>query len=170
MSKDDIRSLVQEKFSEPQKCGHCDQQSTPKFLEGDKKGKASSSAADDVLVVGYSCPGAYLSRMIFYGDTVDQHKAREHVQKTIGGDFEVQEEDIRVATRYARDLGIDPGSGAKVMMAAFWTQNYRRSKTDDPDRLAVFVCTDCSSVFSQPLSKGAVLCEACRSSSKTSSS
>jgi hypothetical protein len=158
MSRDDIKSLVQEKFSEPQKCGHCDRQTTPKFLEGEKE----KSSSPNVLVVGYSCPGAYLSRIIFYGDSVDQLEAKEHVQKLVGADQTVMDEDIRVATRYARDLGIDPGSGDKVMMAAFWTQNYRRSKTDDPHRQAAFVCTNCNSIFSQPLNGGAVLCEACR--------
>jgi hypothetical protein len=150
----ELRTLVQEKFSEPQKCyGHCDQQSTLKFLDDEK---VTTTAV-------YSCPGAYISKVIVYGESVDLDQVLGYVQSLVGKEQDVREEDIRVASRYPWDLGIDTGNQERVMGAAYWTQNYRRTKSDDPNRVAVFLCGDCRSVFSQPMSSNQTLCGDCRS-------
>ena len=52
----------------------------------------------------------------------------------------MREEDVRIASRYPWDLGITTGDGAKSMMVAYWTQNYRRTKSEDADRDALFLC------------------------------
>jgi hypothetical protein len=149
----ELKALVQEKFSEPQKCyGHCDQQSTLKFLDD-----------EEVITAVYSCPGSYISKVIVYGDSVDLDHVLGYMRDLVGKEQDVREEDIRVASRYPWDLGIeDTGSQERVMGAAYWTQNYRRTKSDDPNRAAVFLCGNCRSVFSQPMSSRQTLCPECR--------
>jgi hypothetical protein len=151
----ELQALVKEKFSEPQKCyGHCDQLSTLKFLNGDEK----------PIVAVYSCPGAYISRIIVYGDSMELSKVLTYIKDLVGKEQDVREEDIRVASRYPWDLGLDSADQGRVMSVAFWTQNYRRTKKDDPDRAAVFLCSNCGKVFSQPASGTETLCQDCRGS------
>ncbi|MGA2663828.1 MAG: hypothetical protein ABSF83_02680 [Nitrososphaerales archaeon] len=147
----ELKELVRERFGEPQKCyGHCEQPSTLKFLAG-----------QDALVAAYSCPGAYVSRIMVYGRSPDLEAALATVRGLVGPAQDVGAEDIRVASRYARDLGLDQRGTEMVMSVAFWTQNYRRTKKDDPDRPAAFLCERCGSVYTQPASSARTLCPAC---------
>jgi len=148
----ELKELVRERFGEPQKCyGHCEGPSTLKFLAG-----------QDAPVAAYSCPGAYVSKVMVYGrSSPDPGAALATVRGLVGPEQDVRAEDIRVASRYARDLGLDPQGWERVMSVAFWTQNYRRTKKDDPDRPAAFLCERCGSVYTQPASSARTVCPAC---------
>ena len=151
----DIRSTVAENYGQLERCyGHCDQPATLKFL----------NAEGDPIMTGYSCHQGYLSRIIIYSGSLDVHESRAMIAKLIGNDQEVKEEDVRIASRYPWDLGIVSGDARKLMMVAYWTQNYRRTKNEDPNRTAYFLCEGCRTIFSQPVSSQQVLCSSCRSS------
>ncbi len=49
-----------------------------------------------------------------------------------------------------------------VLREAYWTQSYRRTKNDDPDRPALFFCSNRDSFFVQPLTSKETLCPSCR--------
>ena len=150
----DLRALVAEEYDQVEKCyGHCEQPATSKFL---------NSEADPV-VTGYSCHSAYLSRIIIYSETFGLHESVDLISQIIGKHYDVKEEDVRIASRYAWDLGMTTGDAQKLVTAAYWTQNYRRTKSEDPGRTALFLCENCRSVFSQPLSDKRVICPSCTS-------
>lgn len=149
----DLRSTVTEKYGELEKCyGHCDQPATLKFLNRD----------DDPVVTGYSCHGAYLSRVIIYASTLKLKDSVDTIAGLVGKESEVTEEDVRIASRYSWDMDITSADPGKLMMVAYWTQNYRRTKSEDPDRNAVFLCANCNSIFSQRVTDRQVLCASCR--------
>lgn len=144
-----IREFIEEKFSEPTTCyGHCQQQSQIRFL-----------SRDNDLIACFSCPSGYVSRIINYGEDLNVQKFKEFLSNLLSKTRDVKDEEIRVATRYGWDLGLD--TNAKVMRVAYWTQNYRRTKSDDPDRVSVFLCSNCNSLFLQPLSSRNSLCGKC---------
>lgn len=108
------------------------------------------------------CQGRYVTRIVEYAKEVDPEAFMEFVQKAIGGIGKVEKSDVRVARRYAWDLGIERDANDLVLMEAYWTQNYRRTRNDDPDRPALFLCSNKDSFFVQPLSGKETLCESCR--------
>lgn len=145
-----LRNLVEEKFSDPTPCyGHCQEQSTVKFLSGDGN-----------LLACFACPTGYVSRIAQYGEELNLDSFKKFLYDLLG-EQKVKDEDIRVATRYSWDLGVGTGD-EKVIRTAYWTQNYRRTKSDDPNRSAVFLCSNCNSLFIQPLTSKNTLCENCR--------
>lgn len=147
----DLELLIGEHFSEPQKCyGHCEKQARLKFI-----------SKDDTLLAGYVCPSGYLSRLMLYGETIDAASLKTYLRSSLRG-LDVTDDDIRLATRYSWDLGLSSARG-KVMQVAYWTQNYRRTKSESPDRTAFFLCSSCNSLFSQPVEAGETLCPVCRS-------
>ncbi len=147
-----IRSLVLERFSQPQKChGHCEGPATPHVVRDD----------GTVTVVATACDKGYVSRVVAYGPKDSSSLLRSLVSKATASGSEVKEEDIRAATRYAWDLGMEGSAKGAVFKASYWTQNYRRTESNDPDRGALFACTTCGSLFMQPLSSGSSLCPAC---------
>jgi hypothetical protein len=149
----EIRSVVAENYYQLEKCyGHCEQPVTLRFL----------NTGERPVITGYSCHQAYLSRIIVYSDSLDLHVSRDSIAGIVGGGQEVREEDIRIASRYSWDLGITDGDERKLMMAAYWTQNYRRTKNEDPNRNALFLCEKCSKTFSQQLGEKQILCSDCR--------
>ena len=108
------------------------------------------------------CPDRYVSRIIAYGRQLDPDGFRKLVQKAAKGMQEVEGSDIRVARRYAWDLGIENKSNDLVLVETYWTQNYRRTKSEDPDRLALFLCVNRDSFFVQPLHAKERFCDRCR--------
>ena len=149
----DLRSTIAEEYGELEKCyGHCEQPATLKFL----------NSGDDPVVTGYSCHGAYLSRVIIYAGTLRLEESVDTIARLVGKESEVKEEDVRIASRYPWDVDITSANPGKLMMMAYWTQNYRRTKSEDPNRNAVFLCASCKSIFSQPISDRQVLCSSCR--------
>ena len=149
----DLRSIVAERYGELEKCyGHCEQPATLKFLNSE----------DEPVITGYSCHGAYLSRVIIYAGTLKLKDSVDTIAGLVGKESEVKEEDVRIASRYPWDMDIASADPGKLMMMAYWTQNYRRTKSEDPNRNAVFLCANCNSVFSQHIGDKQVLCPSCR--------
>ena len=143
-------TIIEERFFEPQKCGHCGAQANPKFL---RKGNEP--------VVTVACPPGYVSRVIAYGPGDNRATVKFLVGGALGSGGDLADEDIRTATRYAWDLGIENRAKGKVFGAAYWNQNYRRTKSDAPNRNAVFSCAKCASLFVQRVSSSGTLCATC---------
>jgi len=149
----ELRSLVAERYGQLDKCyGHCEQPTTLKFLNAD----------GEPVVAAYSCHQAYLSRIILYSHSLDLAGSVATIAGLIGKDQEVKEEDVRIASRYPWDIGLTAGDGQKMMMVAYWTQNYRRTKNEDPNRAALFLCEKCRTIFPHSLTEKQVLCPGCR--------
>lgn len=149
----DLRSLVAERYNQLEKCyGHCDQPATLRFLNDEAS----------PVITGYSCHGAYLSRIIIYAPLLRLQESVDAITQLLGPESDVKQEDVRIASRYPWDMDITTDGTGKVMMMAYWTQNYRRTKNEDPGREAIFLCAKCSTVFLQKLSDRQVLCTGCR--------
>jgi len=147
----DLRTLVKEELNGRPKCyGHCQEVSTLMILN------------EKPMIIGcYSCPSAYVSRIVGYGRELDLNAFRTTVSAAAQEIGDVTDEDIRVATRYTWDLGIRQELEGVVLKEAYWMQNYRRTKSDDPNRLALFLCTNCMSFYSQPVTGKNNLCPRC---------
>jgi hypothetical protein len=148
----DLKKVVEEKLSPPSKCyGHCDEESTLKLL------------CDKRMMIGcYTCYSGYVSRMVAYGKELDVKTFKAIVSAAIQGIGDVTDEDVRVASRYTWDLGVEGEPEGLVLKEAYWTQNYRRTKSDDPNRAALFLCTKCRSFYHQPATDKNRLCPRCR--------
>jgi hypothetical protein len=148
---DDIVSLVKEKLGGPFTCyGHCQSPSELRFIgEGGR------------LVAGHVCPSGYVSRLVEYGRDVDPSDFLSFVARQLGDSIGVRPADLRVATRYGWDL--IGGGSEKLLREAYWTQNYGKGKSKDPERDALFLCSSCGSLFIQPLSSKGALCGRCAS-------
>ena len=138
--------------------GHCEEQPTLRFL----------NATESLIIGGYACHGAYLSRVVVYAQSVGVKEARDMVQSLLGSEANVAEEDIRVKSVYPWDIDLE-GDGQKMLTAAYWTQNYRRSKTEDLNRTGLFLCGKCRSVFPQIITERQILCSDCRTSTNLDS-
>lgn len=144
-------TLVSSLFGEPQKCyGHCSNQARLRL-----------SQSDGTVHGFYACPAGYVSKVIWYAKDIDEADFRRYLSGMLGERIPLRTSDVRLATRYSWDLGL-PGESGKVMRVAFWTQNYRGSKTDDPGRAALFLCSRCSGPYVQTVSESNTLCERCR--------
>jgi len=146
----DLERLVKERLNGRAKCaGHCEELSTLKFLP--QKG----------MTIGcYTCPSGYISFLVQYGKELDLHAFKTFLSSLLPGG--VTDEDIRIATRHDWDLGIKGEHGGTVLREAYWRQSYRRTKSDDPHRLALFLCTKCSSIYRQRISEKNTFCPQCR--------
>lgn len=124
--------------------GHCDGRTQLVFLE---KGER--------LISCMACPGGYVSRIVMYGRELDTAGFMHYLAEKTEGTGEVEAADIRTATRHPWDLGTG-GDGANdvVIREAYWTQNYRRSKSENPGRNALFLCGDCNELYVSQLSGG----------------
>ena len=104
----------------------------------------------------YTCPAGYVSKVMVYGKGDARTALRTFVTKALGGQTP-KDEEIRTATRHPWDLDL-PGHEMKV---AYWTQNYRGSKSTDPNRRALFVCSECGSTYVKPLMEPGTKCPNC---------
>jgi hypothetical protein len=146
-----VRSIILEKFGGPQKCyGHCDQPAGMKVLR-----------EDGGVVMAIACTRGYVSRVVAYGSGDNASVVKSMVGGALGPGGDVRDEDIRTATRYAWDLGMEGKASGVVFKGAYWTQNYRRTKSEDAGRKGLFVCGGCSGLFMQPVSSDGTLCPAC---------
>jgi len=118
----------------------------------------------ETTIVGMACPSGYLSRVIAYGTEDGSQSLKRFVTEALGAEDGVKDEDVRTASRYTWDLGMEDGGEVPVFKAAYWTQNYRRTKSEAADRVAIFACANCGSVFKQPYSAKETLCADCRAS------
>jgi hypothetical protein len=144
-----LKSSLEQKFAEPVTCyGHCDQPAGFRIV------------SDQPLIACYHCMAGYASRIMTYGTELDIPGFKAFISKAIGNLGPVQDEDIRIATRHVWDSpDLTGGEGVK---AAYWTQNYRRTKVDDPNRAALFICGNCGSFFIQSITGRSALCDNCR--------
>ena len=146
---DDIKEVVTAKLGGPFQCyGHCKEEASLKFVD------------DGVGACGaVVCRSGYVSRLISYSAQPDPEGLLSFVQSKSAGEMSIASADVRVATRYAADLGT-AGEGW-VLGEAYWTQNYGRRKDPSPDRPALFMCSNCGRLFVQPLSAGRTTCSGC---------
>ena len=149
----DVREVVEERLVVASPCRHCNEPTSLKFLSG-----------EGMLLAAYVCPTGYVSRFIDYGENIDVGQFKRYLSKTAGKVKEIQDADVRVATRYSWDMGLPSSSKKQVVIrGAFWTQNYGRNANKDPNRDALFLCTGCQSkTFVQPLSSKGTLCADCQ--------
>jgi hypothetical protein len=150
----DAKSAVKELFAVTPSCyGHCKELSGFEFR-------------DDSMIVQV-CPDRYVSRIIACGSQVDL----DHFKKVLRGlapELEgVESSDLRVASRYAWDLGLNRRNDDLIVRLAFWTQSYRRTKNESADRPALFLCSNKDSFFMQPLNSRNRFCRNCRDSAGT---
>lgn len=138
-------TIVENYLTTKGKCyGHCDGKTELVFLE---KGERTISCM--------VCPGGYVSRLVLYGHELDVGEFLGYIKEKLGQSGDVSAYDIRTATRHPWDLGTDAGVGGEnVIMEAYWTQNYRRTKSEDPTRDAIFLCRECNSLYLSPVSGG----------------
>ncbi|MDV3292994.1 MAG: hypothetical protein LYZ70_01845 [Nitrososphaerales archaeon] len=145
----DIKQVVSAAFSQPQRCyGHCDQNATFRFLTD-----------GEPLLACYACPRGYVSKVMAYGGQNTAEGLRNFLGTAFEGRTPIREDDLRVAKRHPWDLGI---AGAELNVT-YWTQNYRSSKSNDPDRPALFLCSKCGSAYVKPISGSGTLCPSCSS-------
>jgi hypothetical protein len=107
------------------------------------------------------CPDRYVSRIVAYGSRVDLDQFRKTLRGLAPGLEGVESSDIRVASRYAWDLGLNRENDDLIVRLAYWTQSYRRTKNESADRAALFLCSNKDSFFTQPLSSRNRFCSKC---------
>ena len=144
-----LDSLVKERLNGHSKCsGHCQEQSELKLLH--PKG----------MTIGcYRCPSGYVSCLVQYGRELDVHAFKTFLSALQG---DVSDEDIRVATRYSWDLAVTSQTVGAILREAYWRQSYRRTKSEDQQRISLFACTKCDTFYRQPISDKNTLCQQCR--------
>ena len=152
MEDEELRELILGYYGGPQTCyRHCSHPTTIEFAS-----RVQGTVACQV------CPSGYVSTAMLYGPTVDPTAFSEMVAGALEGKVPVNRSDVRVATRYTWDTGIGGESG-RVLQVAFWTQNYRSSRSEDPGRTALFLCSRCRAFYLQPLSGRRLQCGRCSS-------
>lgn len=145
----DLEKLVKERLNVRTKCaGHCQELSTLKLLP-----------QTGMMIGCYACPSGYVSFLVQYGRELDLHAFKTFLSSL---QSDVADEDIRIATRYNWDLGLEGDREGAVLKEAYWRQSYRRTKSDDSNRVALFLCTKCSSLHRQQISDKNTLCAQCR--------
>ena len=148
MSVKEARDAAKDLFSLTPNCyGHC-------------KEKGSFEFQGDSMIIQV-CPDRYVSRIVTYGPKVDQYQFKETLRRLASGLETVQSGDIRVASRYAWDLGLKRKSDDLIVRLAYWTQSYRSTKDERVDRPALFLCSNNDSFFMQPLNSRNRLCKNC---------
>lgn len=147
---ENLRGLVLERLGGPFQCyGHCQEPAELRFLKDEER-----------EVGALVCPFGYVSKLIIYDLEVDAGEMVSFLSGQVNGALQVKEADIRLATRYSLDLGLG-GANRKVLREAYWTQNYGKSKSKDPGRATLFMCSGCEKLFVQPASAKASLCRVC---------
>lgn len=141
----DSLQIIEDHLMSDGKCyGHCEGSTEMVFLE---KGRRTVSCM--------ACPGGYVSRIVMYAPEVDAPGLQGFIAARAGAFGPVGEEEIRVATRHPWDLGIEGDVKEDVAIRqAYWTQNYRKTKSDSPSRSALFLCRECNELFVSPLNEG----------------
>jgi hypothetical protein len=147
---DDARSAIQELFALTPRCyGHCNETSRFEFVSNG-------------WMIVQVCPDRYVSRIVGFGNEVNPEEFKKTLRAVAPGMEGVELADIRIASRYAWDLGLDRPNDDLIVRLAYWTQSYRRTKNDSPDREALFLCQNKDAFFTQPVSSKEKFCENCR--------
>ena len=152
MNYEELKKIIEEKLIGHPKCyNHCQEQSRLEFL-----------SERSMLVGCYVCPSGYVSRIVTYGTELNLATFKTMISGALNEMGGVSDEDIRVATRYTWDLGIHGKPEGTALKEAYWTQNYRRTKSEDPNRPALFLCTKCNSLFHQSVAGKNTVCPRCK--------
>jgi hypothetical protein len=146
---DDVKTVVQSLLTTSAQCRHCNDTANLEHL-------------GDGLVAAHVCPGRYVTRIIKYGKQLEPDEFKKFVQEAVQDMGRVENSDVRMASRYAWDLGLVRKNNDLILREIYWTQNYRRTKSDSPDRLALFLCSNKDSFFVQPLKASERFCRSCR--------
>jgi hypothetical protein len=149
-SEHEIRFAAHHLLKTTTQCHHCN-------------GTSNLEYVGDGLTGVHVCSGRYVTRVIAYRSQADPEGFLKFLRDSVQGSDEVKNTDIRIARRYAWDLGMDKEANGLILTEAYWTQNYRRTKNENPDREAVFLCSNRDSFFVQPLTSAETLCANCRS-------
>jgi hypothetical protein len=145
----EVRFAAHNLLKTPTQCHHCN-------------GTADLEYIGDGLTGVHVCSGRYVTRIIAYRSQPDSEGFLKFVQDSVQGSSDVKSADIRIARRYGWDLGMDKETNDLILTEAYWTQNYRRTKDENPKREAVFLCSNHDSFFVQPLTSIETLCAGCR--------
>ena len=149
MPADDAKSIVKELFAVTPRCyGHC-------------KEPAGFEFKDDSMIVQV-CPDRYVSRIVKYGSQVNPDYFKGALRGLASGLEGVESSDIRVASRYAWDLGFNRENDDLMVRLAYWTQSYRRTKNESADRAALFFCSNKDSFFMQLMNSSNRFCRNCK--------
>ena len=145
----DLEQLVKERLNGRSKCsGHCQELSELTLIQ------------QNGMTIGcYRCPSGYVSILVQYARSLDIQAFKSFLSSLQGN---VTDEDIRVATRYTWDLAITGQPDGALLRETYWRQSYRRTKSDDPHRIALFICTECNSFYRQTISDKNRLCPQCK--------
>ncbi len=147
-----IEEAVRMRLSGDTECyGHCGSPARHHMIDG-----------EEGLIACFSCDAGYVSFIVMYARDIDAGFLKSFVAGKTERMMDVVESDIRIATRHPWEMGLEESSdGGIVLREVYWRQHYRRTKSDDPARAALFRCTSCSSLFTQPLNAGGTLCARC---------
>jgi hypothetical protein len=149
MSSEDVRNVAQSVLRAVSKCSHCREMAAVEFI-------------GDGPISAQVCPGRYVSRIITYGKKLDLEQFKRFVRENTPGMSIVEDPDARVSSRYAWDLGLNKADNELILREAYWTQSYRRTKNDNPNHLALFLCSNKDRFFVEPLNSNQKLCQNCR--------
>ncbi len=141
----DYRRIIDGYLKADGKCyGHCDQKTDMYFMEDGEN-----------LISCMTCPGGYVSRIVMYGRDIDVPGFKKFLSANTAGLGAVADQDIRIATRHPWDLGLEGKVQEDIVLReAYWTQNYRRTKSDDPSRKGLFLCRECGKLLVSPVNEG----------------
>lgn len=144
-----LAELVRDHFSLQTNCyRHCDEPTTLRII-----------AEGEATIGCYTCPSGYVSRVVLYAKRAEPKLLMKFL-KNSAGEMDIAEADMRIASRHPWDLGIDVRDET-VFQEVYWTQNYRRTESNQPQRKALFVCANCNSLYLKPLNSEKNLCDKC---------
>lgn len=149
-----LKPVILGRFGGERKCyGHCDQPASLRILQENGE-----------LVMATVCAKGYVSRVMVYGPGDNRTVMKSLIGSALGPKGDFSDEDVRTATRYYWDMGMEKGGDNDILFrVAYWTQNYRRTKNSATDRDGLFTCTQCNTLFVQPISSLKTVCTSCSS-------
>jgi len=107
------------------------------------------------------CAKGYVSKVMAYGLGDNRPVISSLIRGALGSKGDFSDEDVRTATRYAWDMGMEDKARDIVFRVAYWTQNYRRTKSNAANRDGLFACIQCDTLFVQPVSSLKTTCPTC---------
>lgn len=146
-----IKEIVEKNLVAPTRCyGHCDSMA-----------KLNLKILDNKLVGIVSCQNAYISRIIVYDKQTNEEFIKNFLRKISNKSIQIDSKDIRVASRYAWDLGLATKSTDPILRETYWTQYYKKVSTSSKG-LALFQCANCGNIFIQEAISRNTLCSNCK--------
>lgn len=150
LAKDELRKIVESILSANPKCNwHCGKDTRLRLYEIDSR-----------LVGAYVCDEGYVSRLIEYTNHDDLEWFKGFVSGNLGNIGNVSDRDIRVATRYSWDLGLEGKYSGAVLKEIYWTQNYGKNLGSKVG-YGLFVCSNCGSFFTKKNDEPKRICGRC---------